>query len=1346
MKSLLKRISYKILVISMITVVLSFFSASSVSHAKLTLEEGEYYYSGVQEAEVTWEATFLQKLTSSFKQVANYLFGLITLVFRGVVVGWIEIMEILLTTILGVDLHPFEYISRSLSQMDAYEQDIVNIEKIIFNRVDVLDINIFKTLSEAEEEESQSQDKTEEQANEEKVVNPDEPEMSPEALAEKNKEKETKGEKILNLIREKVAEWYYILRLIVIAFMLIILIFIGIKMAISTVASEKAVYKRMLVDWVVGMAIIFMMHYFMIITININEIVVNSLSELSTSRTIEKEYQYGKIENIKSASEIETTLYESARTRAYSLSFTDGFTGLVIYGVLVYYAWKFALIYFRRLLNIMVLTVMAPVVGGSYAINKAMSGKAVIFTTWFKEYVINVIIQMFHAIIYVTFVSVALNLSLISLVGTVMALILLSFMSKSDKLLRELFKVTGGVGSLFGEMSERTSFKDLRSQVKGLRTAVMGGALGKQAIKTTARVVSKPVRSKVEEKFANHMLNKVSSEKYYKKGQEKDKKREELYNEYINSEEVVDKRTELQNKKEQLIKEQAKLKDERKNLLAKAKKKINEKQTKIEAIRNSNETDDEKKEKIGKINAEIQKNKKELEDKKKELKQKNEDLQKADLEIAEFENMIDNEFLNYYIANVSSWDAIKGNINSIFDPEQYLEKNKDIIYDDDIEEKAREMFEDYDDYKALADGIGIPDSYTEDQKNQIIEEAKAKIKEYNARAEKALLYTKPKKTKREGGSDQAFWRKKKSSVGKTFFDNLKWDKILGLTEEESKLIKEDFKFKKGILTGIASGITGTALLGINPGVGMLLLSNWSSVGLQTLSRKIQFKNSPATSDHTYTFKGFTPHTQKQIARNFERMIRFRESQLAKSNVQGHEKFVNAIFNDEYSTATNTVVTLGTGMFIDRGISSFTSEKLDRVYQKRLRDELSSARKELNGIHSLELKEQYASEYDEYKKKLQESYGKLSDKELALQDAVDSENAMLIGDSIVTFKNKNIPELNIDHNKEYTERLQQINDLIKNNKYKYIKDAIIQLAIAKGVTDINDLYLSEVDRIQIQESIKQIFEAEGEVKKGDLKLEKIINQKSIEKALGGMKDTQTRVYGNNNKIATAMVQKACFEYMKNNGIIDKSQLNTESAKKGIEQMLKLELMTKESKQSYNVISQLNGGQNDSDNFKMPKTFRNLSLLISQVMLQTEIKKTSDVKPIVGQEAKKQAIERKVTREENKTKTALQTSVHTGNIENLVSDENEDPEIQERKLKLLFILQELEKVNREAYKLEGKTSQKKEKTMLEMMYHDRKENGYDTDYEDDYTEDDLLPRERELNILLHGKNDILKIINN
>ena len=50
-------------------------------------------------------------------------------------------------------------------------------------------------------------------------------------------------------------------------------------MAISTIASDKAVYKRMLVDWVGGVIIIFTMHYIMYFAININETLVNIVRE-----------------------------------------------------------------------------------------------------------------------------------------------------------------------------------------------------------------------------------------------------------------------------------------------------------------------------------------------------------------------------------------------------------------------------------------------------------------------------------------------------------------------------------------------------------------------------------------------------------------------------------------------------------------------------------------------------------------------------------------------------------------------------------------------------------------------------------------------------------------------------------------------------------------------------------------------------------------------------------------------------------------------------------------------------------------------------------------------------------
>lgn len=144
MKQLIKGISYKVLVTSMITIALVFFCVSSVSEAKLKLKEGEFYYSGTQEGTYKMEGSFWDQLLDTLATVANYLLGIITLGFRGVAVGWIELMEILLTALLGGESNIFAYFEEAISGMESYTQKIVNIEKILFNKVEILDANIFK--------------------------------------------------------------------------------------------------------------------------------------------------------------------------------------------------------------------------------------------------------------------------------------------------------------------------------------------------------------------------------------------------------------------------------------------------------------------------------------------------------------------------------------------------------------------------------------------------------------------------------------------------------------------------------------------------------------------------------------------------------------------------------------------------------------------------------------------------------------------------------------------------------------------------------------------------------------------------------------------------------------------------------------------------------------------------------------------------------------------------------------------------------------------------------------------------------------------------------------------------
>lgn len=62
-------------------------------------------------------------------------------------------------------------------------------------------------------------------------------------------------------IKESVATWYYILSTLAVLINLLVLIYIGIKMALSTVASSIAKYKEMLKDWLVSMILIFTLPY-----------------------------------------------------------------------------------------------------------------------------------------------------------------------------------------------------------------------------------------------------------------------------------------------------------------------------------------------------------------------------------------------------------------------------------------------------------------------------------------------------------------------------------------------------------------------------------------------------------------------------------------------------------------------------------------------------------------------------------------------------------------------------------------------------------------------------------------------------------------------------------------------------------------------------------------------------------------------------------------------------------------------------------------------------------------------------------------------------------------------------
>ncbi|MGN1299364.1 MAG: pilin [Candidatus Scatovivens sp.] len=241
---------------------------------------------------------------------------------------------------------------------------------------------------------------------------------------------------LMGIIKKTVAQWYYVFRYFSIIAMLLVLIYLGIKMAISSIAEEQAKYKRMIADWVVGFIIIFCIHYFMVFVLKLNQICLDAISDLSTNLT-------DKLLTDNENGLTGAGLYETIRTRAYEFRAGIGTSGMIMYMVLVYYTFRFILIYFKRFFTILILTITAPLAALSYAFTKVNTGKAPILSKWAQEYTFNVFLQTIHALLYGCFVSIALALSTESIAGFIIALIMLNFMLKADKIFRKIFKFSG---------------------------------------------------------------------------------------------------------------------------------------------------------------------------------------------------------------------------------------------------------------------------------------------------------------------------------------------------------------------------------------------------------------------------------------------------------------------------------------------------------------------------------------------------------------------------------------------------------------------------------------------------------------------------------------------------------------------------------------------------------------------------------------------------------------------------------------------------------------------------------------------------------------------------------------
>ena len=84
-------------------------------------------------------------------------------------------------------------------------------------------------------------------------------------------------------LQSTVATWYLAFRNIALVALLSVLVYIGIRIMLCSVASDKAKYKQMLVDWAVAICLVFLMHYIMSFSVTISKKITEAFSSVTTT-------------------------------------------------------------------------------------------------------------------------------------------------------------------------------------------------------------------------------------------------------------------------------------------------------------------------------------------------------------------------------------------------------------------------------------------------------------------------------------------------------------------------------------------------------------------------------------------------------------------------------------------------------------------------------------------------------------------------------------------------------------------------------------------------------------------------------------------------------------------------------------------------------------------------------------------------------------------------------------------------------------------------------------------------------------------------------------------------------
>ena len=229
----------------------------------------------------------------------------------------------------------------------------------------------------------------------------------------------TDDSSVNSTLKQSVASWYYVSLRAAQILSIVTLIYIGIRMAMASNPEDKVNYKKMFKYWIIGFAMLFLLHYGIVIILKTTNFFISLIPESMLDNNFETEI-IGKTINVFDTDESIWSIL------LYFITY------VIIVGYEVYFFYK----YFKRLLTMGFLVIIAPLITVTYPIDKADDGEAKAYTTWMKLFLSNAFMQAVHALMYTIFVFSA---SEIALKAPMIAIVFFIGIIKAEDVFNKLF-------------------------------------------------------------------------------------------------------------------------------------------------------------------------------------------------------------------------------------------------------------------------------------------------------------------------------------------------------------------------------------------------------------------------------------------------------------------------------------------------------------------------------------------------------------------------------------------------------------------------------------------------------------------------------------------------------------------------------------------------------------------------------------------------------------------------------------------------------------------------------------------------------------------------------------------